>query len=94
MKDARTHLSIYLSAEMKEMARRSAYEDNRSLSSLVVRLLREHLVLEGYLPAGFGRRRGTPRPGAPEGNTPDSGGDVVVASNCQNQLELQTVEGP
>lgn len=45
-----TTLSVSLPRELHEPARQAAFDDNRSLSSLITALLTQHLRREGYLP--------------------------------------------
>lgn len=44
-----TNVSISLPPALRDAARQAAFDDNRSLSSLVARLLSQHLQKEGYL---------------------------------------------
>ena len=44
--------SVRLPPEVKEAAERAAKDDVRSLSSLIEKLLTEHLKAKGYLPKG------------------------------------------
>ena len=42
-------INFRISANLKAAAQRAADEDSRSVSSLVIKLLREHLTARGYL---------------------------------------------
>lgn len=44
-----TSVSVSLPAEMQEQLRLAAYDDNRSVSSLVTALVDAYLIREGYL---------------------------------------------
>lgn len=44
-----TNVSISLPQPLRDAARQAAFDDNRSFSSLVAWLLKEHLQREGYL---------------------------------------------
>jgi hypothetical protein len=46
----RVNCSISLPYAVRESARQAAFDDNRSLSGLITRLLQRHLAAEGYLP--------------------------------------------
>ena len=47
-------VSVRLPPEVKAAAERAAKEDTRSLSSLLEKLLTDHLRAKGYLPAASG----------------------------------------
>ena len=53
-------MSVSLPAQMQEQLRQAAYDDNRSVSSLVAALVDAYLVREGYAYAG--REHVAPRP--------------------------------
>ena len=42
-------LTVSVSLDLRDAARRAAFDDNRSVSSLVARVLTDHLRDEGYL---------------------------------------------
>lgn len=44
-----TNVSISLPPSLRDAARQAAFDDNRSFSSLVARLLSQYLQKEGYL---------------------------------------------
>ncbi len=44
-----TNLSVSLPGELLELLRQAAFDDNRSVSSLVTSLVQSHLDREGYL---------------------------------------------
>lgn len=44
-----TNLSVSLPGELLELLRQAAFDDNRTVSSLVAALVRGHLDREGYL---------------------------------------------
>ncbi|QYY34939.1 hypothetical protein [Ruficoccus sp. ZRK36] len=48
-KTTTVNLSVSLSPQLREVARQAAFDDNRSVSSLVVCALQDHLRREGYL---------------------------------------------
>jgi len=45
------NLSISLPPSLRDAARKAAVEDQRSVSSLIASLLKDHLCAEGYLSA-------------------------------------------
>ncbi|WP_309395948.1 hypothetical protein [Cerasicoccus maritimus] len=50
------NLSISITPILRDAARQAASEDQRSLSSLIASLLKEHLCAEGYLTATLERK--------------------------------------
>lgn len=50
-KSSTVNLSVSLPPHLREMARQAAFDDNRSVSSLVACALQNHLRREGYLDA-------------------------------------------
>jgi post-segregation antitoxin (ccd killing protein) len=56
-KSSTVNLSVSLPPHLREVARQAAFDDNRSVSSLVACALQNHLRREGYLDAA-----GTPSP--------------------------------
>lgn len=64
--------SISLPRDICHHARQAAFDDNRSLSSLISRLLRDHLMASGYLdPVG--------PPSARSGSTAQRAGRLVTS---------------
>ncbi len=55
------NLSVSLPADLLQLLRQAAYDDNRSVSSLVTALVRNHLDREGYL-AAAGLRKAPRQP--------------------------------
>ncbi len=52
MKNTTTvNVSVSLPPQLREVARQAAFDDNRSVSSLVACALKKHLHSEGYLDA-------------------------------------------
>ena len=52
MKKQNTHhvnLSVSLPQDLRDAARQAAFDDNRSVSSLIATVLKNHLSNEGYL---------------------------------------------
>ncbi len=52
MRRQTVNISISLPRGIREQARQAAFDDNRSLSSLVSSLLRAYLCAEGYIEGG------------------------------------------
>ena len=50
-KTSTVNLSVSLHPHLREVARQAAFDDNRSVSSLVACALQNHLRREGYLDA-------------------------------------------
>mgnify|MGYP003830976549 CR=1 FL=1 len=44
-----TNLSISLPSEMQEVLRQAAFDDNRTVSSLIAALVDSYLIREGYI---------------------------------------------
>jgi hypothetical protein len=55
-----TNMSVSLPAQMQQQLRQAAFDDNRSVSSLVAALVDAYLTREGY--AYSGREQLAPRP--------------------------------
>ncbi len=58
-KQSRHHvnLSVSLPQDLRDAARQAAFDDNRSVSSLIATVLKGHLSDEGYLESPVNRSR-------------------------------------
>lgn len=50
-------VNIRLSANLKEAAEKAAEDDSRTLPSLIVKLLKDHLAANGYFDRNEGREK-------------------------------------
>jgi hypothetical protein len=63
-------VNLRLKPTMKALAEKAAEADQRSLTSLIEKLLADYLRAKGYLPAGSDAAADEPSPAKPAGKKP------------------------